>query len=229
MAAPTKKIKKQDHERITDSNIQKVIELLGNKPPITKKEACEILNITYNTTRLQSIIDDYNARKAYEQSKRDKNKGKPATELEICSVIEDYLEGSSVADIANKIYRSSTFVKAIIERLGIPQKVMGDAKNKPAILPDECVAESFNPGQIVWSAKYHGPCKVVEEVQNTDTTNYVEKYGCKCYKIFVMEVIEEPSPFFPRVTTGGGFYAYSPAYDLGSLEHLFKYKVKLNV
>ena len=29
------------------------------EPPITKKEACSILNITYNTTRLGKIIDEH--------------------------------------------------------------------------------------------------------------------------------------------------------------------------
>lgn len=224
----TKKIKKQEHERITDTNIQKVIELLNTKPPITKKEACEILNITYNTTRLQSIIDDYTNRMEYIQGKRAKNKGKPASELEIQSVIEGYLQGENIAELAHKIYRSATFVKAIIDRLGIPKKALGEDKYKVGFLPDECVSEEFKPDQIVWSAKYHSPCKVVSEA-TSDNTNYEEKYGCKCYSIYVFEPIEEVSEFFPRVTSGGGFYAYALACDLGSLEHLFKYGIKLNV
>ena len=32
---------------------------LVQESPITKKEACGILNIRYNTTRLKKIIDDY--------------------------------------------------------------------------------------------------------------------------------------------------------------------------
>ena len=52
-------VKKKAHENLTDESISKVISLLRQDSPITKKEACEILNIRYNTTRLQNIIDDF--------------------------------------------------------------------------------------------------------------------------------------------------------------------------
>ena len=47
------------HENLTKANIAKVIDLLEAEKPITKKEACSILNITYNTTRLGNIITEY--------------------------------------------------------------------------------------------------------------------------------------------------------------------------
>ena len=53
-------VKAKSHEKLDDANVQRVIELLGGDEPITKKEACEILNIRYNTTRLQRIIDEHN-------------------------------------------------------------------------------------------------------------------------------------------------------------------------
>ena len=51
--------KKKDYEKLTDANIKHVIELLEAEKPITKKEACGILNISYNTTRLNNIIQEY--------------------------------------------------------------------------------------------------------------------------------------------------------------------------
>ena len=54
--AGSRGVKKRSHEKLTDSNIQHVIGLLNAKSPITKKEACSILNISYNTTRLGTII-----------------------------------------------------------------------------------------------------------------------------------------------------------------------------
>ena len=54
------------HEQITQANITKVIELLNptdGSRPITKKEACGILNIAYNTTRLSNIITEFNGSK----------------------------------------------------------------------------------------------------------------------------------------------------------------------
>ena len=51
-------VKKQDHERLDDATIGRVVSLLGAEKPITKKAACETLNISYNTARLKKIIDE---------------------------------------------------------------------------------------------------------------------------------------------------------------------------
>jgi len=52
-------IKKKAHEKLDDTNIKRVIAALTNENPITKKEACEMLNISYNTTRLSKIIEGF--------------------------------------------------------------------------------------------------------------------------------------------------------------------------
>ena len=52
-------VKKRSHEKLTDTNIRHVMQLLDAESPITKKEACSILNISYNTTRLKTIIEEY--------------------------------------------------------------------------------------------------------------------------------------------------------------------------
>ena len=56
--AVSRGVKAKAHEKLDGANVQKVINLLGTDEPITKKEACEILNIRYNTTRLQRIIEE---------------------------------------------------------------------------------------------------------------------------------------------------------------------------
>lgn len=216
------RVKKKDHEKLSDANIKHVLELLEAEKPITKKVACEILNISYNTTRLKNILEGYQARKATEKRHRDRNRGKPATEEEISTVITAYLSGVTVTDIANSIYRSSSFVKGIIIRLGIPEKLTGDAKYDLAVLPDQCVSETFEPGQVVWSAKYHTPCEIIAEIPSE---KYEEKYGCKAYKIYVIEALDEAPEYFPRVTVGG-FNAVALACDLGNLEHLEHYDFK---
>lgn len=220
--AAKKRIKVKEHEQLSDSNIERVIGLLNDTKPISKKVACEILNISYNTTRLNTIIDNYTSRKEYEKLQRDKNRGKPATEDEIKSVIRAYLAGESVAEIAKDLFRSSTFVNSLVERLGVPKKETGDDKYITGFLPDQCVSQQFKKGQVAWSAKYHAPCVVGDEVQNMD---YESKYGSKVYKIYVLEPIDEPIPGFSKITIGG-FNASSPAYDIGNLEHLSKYDVK---
>lgn len=233
-------VKKKDWENLTPSNIEKVITLLnpqdGSKP-ITKKEACSILNISYNTARLSKIIEDYDERTAYIQLRKSQNKGKPATEMEISEVIRDYLSGDSIASIAKSLYRSSGFVKSIVERVGIPSRgVSKEERLSIGYLPEECVAEEFSPGEIVWSARHHAPAEIRYELSvayqaekaGFKDTNYEKKYGAKCYNIWVTEPFDSNKEFWIGGIESGGFYATALAYDLGSLKHLEKYGVDLS-
>ena len=209
-----KRIKKKDHENITDANIKKVIQLLNASPAITKKQACEILNISYNTSRLTNIIEAYQEQEALVKRMKAKKRGRPAETGEIRAMIESYLEGGSYADIAKSTYRSVAFVKAVIEKVGVPQRVTGDEKFQTEYLPDECVGETFEIGEVAWSAKYHASCKIT--AKHTKPL-YFERYGCECYDIYVNEETEG----FVK----GGFYASAPAYDLGKLDHLEQYGI----
>ena len=74
-----RKTKNGDQEKITDENLDRVIKLLEQNVPITKKEACNILNIAYNTVRLTSLIEKYKDKKAKEKEKRAQKRGKPPT------------------------------------------------------------------------------------------------------------------------------------------------------
>jgi hypothetical protein len=217
-------VKKKEHENLTEANIAKVIRLLqptsAEEKPITKKEACDILNIAYNTTRLDRIIDEYLEKKAYTEKRRSQNRGKGATKAEIKSVIEDYLDGDNIATISKRLFRSAGFIKAIIERLGIPQRT---TEKGTYFLPDECVADEFLKGQRVWSAVYNAPATILNEIDG----DYLEKYGCRAYRIYVSEPMEDDNnSWFPGVRTGG-FHAACAAYDLGSLKHLEKYGVTI--
>ena len=118
-----KMIKKKAHEKLSDDNIQKVIGLLRQESPITKKEACEILNIRYNTTRLQKIIDDHSEMAEYRERRKSQNRGKGATRDEIKTVIKCYLDGDNISTISERMYRSPAFVRAILERVGVPKKL----------------------------------------------------------------------------------------------------------
>jgi hypothetical protein len=216
------RVKKKEHENLSDSNIKKVIELLEAKQPITKKHACEILNISYNTTRLNNIIEGYKHKKEIEAKNRKAKRGKPATKDEISDIIREYLNGTSISEISKDIFRSSSFVSNIIDRVGVPRKLTKEEMKENHLLPDQCMAYEFKYGQIAWSAKYNAPCEVREELQNTDTVNYEEKYGCKCYKIYVVSRVEEPVPGFSAVEIGG-YNAISPASELGDLTHLIEF------
>ena len=106
--------------------------------------------------------------------------------------------------------------------MGVPQRPTAkDAKTARDYIPEECVSEEFNPGEIVWSAKYHRPAKVIKELGS----NGHDHLG-KIYRIYIFEAVDDPGPWFTHVTAGG-YFAAQPAYDLGKLEHLKQYGVDL--
>jgi len=227
-----RRLKKKDHENLSEANIQKVINLLNDKTPISKKEACSILNIAYNTTRLQRIIDDYEDKVSFRALRKKQNRGKAATDAEVREAVERFLSGDSIAEIASGLFRSPAFVKGLIGRVGVPQKTDEGID----YLPDECCAEDFADGELVWSAKYSAPAIVEREIsvdyqaENLGFTdvNYEKKYNSKCYAIWVLQSHdEEADDLWARVKTGG-FNAFSLAYDLGKLEHLQQYGVSIS-
>ena len=98
-------------------------------------------------------------------------------------------------------------------------------KKVAGLPPDSCVAESFSPGEIVWSTKYSSARVEREfsvdyqaEKAGISDINYEKKYGSKCYAIYVMEEVKDTGEMWANVGTGG-FYGFSLAYDLGKLSH----------
>jgi len=215
-------IKTRKHENLTETNIQHVIELLKDEKPITKKEACSILNISYNTTRLNKIIEDHEETVAYRERRKAQNKGKGATEMEIKQVVNFYLDGSNISDIAKSLYRSPAFIKAIIDRVGIPQKLaMTDYEGrKNAILPEQCVAEEFEVGEKIWAVRQNYPAIVQREVQEEKA----EERGYKIYLCYTIECSQDDlkDTYFPHLTYAGKYYPLA-SYDMGKLNHLQKY------
>ena len=191
-----------------------------------------MLNIAYNTTRLQRIIDDYQDKIEYRALRKKQNRGRAATDAEIREAVERYLSGDSIAEIASGLFRSTGFVRSLIERVGVPSP---SKEGGVAMLPDSCIAESFAPGEIVWSAVYNKPARVEHELSidyqaeraGFKDVNYEEKYSSKCYAIYIIEEVREDTEKWMNVNTGG-FAAYSLAYDLGKLSHLEKYGVDLS-
>lgn len=230
-----KKVVKKDHEKLTSSNIAHVISLLESEKPITKKAACEILNISYNTTRLSKIIEEWKIEKAYSEERRAKNRGKPAAPHEIQNIIEQYLGGDNASEIAKRLYRPVLFVQNVIERVGVPTRPVGDDRYKEDILPEACVSESFAEGDIVWSAKWHRPARIIAELTldylkdkpGISSRDYLKEDGSRMYLIYIMEPVDtEITGRFARVEKGGR-YSYAYAYKLGKLEHLKEFGINL--
>lgn len=202
-------VKKQEHERLEDSNIQRVIELLEQEQPITKKAACEILNISYNTTRLQSIINEYKERKERRKKAFQRNRGRPIEDREISLFVKYFLQGDPISEISELTYRPASAVKNTLDRLGVPTRPKGDEAHKPGLLPDECVITEAYEGQIVWSAVYHRTAEIIKYVgMSRDGESPV-------YRVYILEPSEHRKK--------AGFYANQRIEELGSLEHLKKY------
>jgi transposase len=215
-------IKTRKHENLTETNVQHVIELLNDEKPITKKEACSILNISYNTTRLNKIIEDHLDTVAYRERRKSQNKGRGATEMEIKQVVNFYLDGANVSDIAKGLYRSPAFIKAIIDRVGIPQKLAQTdyEGRRNAMLPEQCVADEFEVGEKIWAVRQNYPALVEKELR----PEQAEERGYRLYLCYTIECSQEDlkGSYFPHLSFAGKNYPLA-TYEMGKLEHLQKY------
>lgn len=197
---------KNEEERLDDAHIERVIAALEQEKPITKKEACQILNISYNTTRLAQIIDRYKDKKAKDAERRAALRGKPATQDEIVYVIQEYLEGATVDAISKSTYRSPTFIKSIIERNAVPIRATSHDYFRPELIPEAATRDRFNVGEIVYSARYDSTARI--DAEQSDP-----RYGW-IYRIWLLSDKWKQS-------------AYQEAYELASLEHLRKIGVRV--
>lgn len=194
----SRKTKNGDSEKLDSANLDRVIGLLEAEKPITKKEACNILNIAYNTTRLGSLIEKHKERKQKEKERRQEKRGKPATPEEIKYVITGYLEGSSIEHLANSIFRSPIFVRGILDKYSVPLRSRSYNYFKPELIPEEASVISFKPGEVAYSARYDSVCRIDGEVPHKEE---------KVYRIWL-------------ISDKWSQFAYQPASELASLKHL---------
>ena len=82
-----------------------------------------MLNIAYNTTRLQRIIDDYQDKVEYRALRKKQNRGRAAQMQKFVKQLNDTLQGDSIAEIAAGLFRSAGFVRSLIERVGVPSHI----------------------------------------------------------------------------------------------------------
>ena len=238
-----KVVKKKDYENLSTQNIEKVISLLNpsssaptTTKAITKKEACDILNIAYNTTRLNKIIEDYHDRKEYTAARKKKLRGRPASSAEIAEACESYLQGGTISEISKSLFRSPAFVRSLLETVGVPQRPASkEEKLGSHYYPDELMADEYASGEIAWSATYHAAVEVkhkltpkfLESKKGMTQFDYESKYGCPAYAVYIRQKVDSEDTFFSNVNAGG-FSAYVPAYELCKLEHLKQYGVRID-
>lgn len=208
MATKNIKLKPQE-ENLTEANIKKVIALLepqdGSKP-ITKTLACQILCISYNTKRLDTLISSFKEQQALRARKMAENRGKPATKDEISYIIKEYLANGNVASIARSLFRGTTFVNNVLEEFSVPIKPKTADYFKPEMIPDELVATDFKVGEKVYSARYDSLAVIKWEVAPVN--------GERVYNIFLLD--EKWMQ-----------HAYQPASELAKLDKLREAGVSL--
>ena len=206
----TKKRSELEEELMTDANISRVIRLLepqeeGQKP-ITKKDACQILGMAYNTTRLGTIIENFKANQARSAKRRAELRGKPATPEDIVYIISEYLSGEPVDAISKMTYRSPAFIKRILDENAVPIRVPGTSYFNPQLIPDGAVRDRFRVGEVVYSARYDSTAKIESE-QKSDKHGWI-------YRIWLLNEKWLQS-------------AWQEAHELASLEHIRELGVRI--
>ena len=193
-------IKKRDYEKLDDPTVSRVISLLNDKEkPITKTEACKILNISYNTSRLAKIIEEYKDKIEYAKKRRAQNRGKPFSEYEVKDIVISYLKGEGVTNIANRLFRSLNSVQKVLEDNKVPTRKAKGSYAKPELIPEENMSEEFSDGELVWSARYNCVAEVIKLRQVSPVHGNV-------YQLWVYGQTME--------------FANQPAYELGKMSIL---------
>ena len=194
---------KLETEKMTKENIERVIEMLNPTDPNTKawtkKESCEFLGMSYNTTRLNSIIEDYKTKKVHEEQRRAENRGKPATANEVQFCLKSYvLENETVTSIAESLFRPTRFVTNILMNHGVTIRPTSHDYFNPVLVAEDSIRETFNIGEVAYNTRYNTNCIIRAE--------YDHPVHGKVYKVWLLG---DQSQF-----------AFTAAYDLASLSFL---------
>ena len=191
-----------EEEKMTDSNLSRVIRLLEpeeGKKPITKKDACQMLGMAYNTTRLGTIIEQFKERQRRTAEQRAKLRGKAVTKDEKIFIIQEYLTGSTIDAITKSTYRGVTIIKQVLDEYSVPLRIPGQNYFNPQLIPDGAARDKFEVGEVVWSARYGSLAKI-----------YSEKLDPKHGHIYHMWLMDDR----------WRQYCWQPAYELASLQQI---------
>ena len=200
---------KNTEERLDATHMERVIAFLEptEGKPGTKKEACNILGIAYNTTRLGTLIEKYKEGKARDAKRRAELRGKPVTPDEISYIISTYLEGSTVDAISNSTFRPPGFIKRTLEQFSVPIRASSHDYFNPEQIPTGAIRERFAVGEVVYSARYDSLARIDAEQRDVRYLGYI-------YRVYLLAEKWQQS-------------AFTEAYELASLEHLRVLGVKV--
>lgn len=203
----TRRTKNSEDEKLDAATLDRVIALLEPEEgkPISKKDACAMLCIAYNTTRLASLIEKHKEKKAATKARREALRGKPATVAEIQYIVSGYLEGETISGLAERSYRSAGFIRGILEQHGVPIRASSHDYFRPELIPEAAMQTRFKVGETVYSARYDSLAKIHHELH---------QHGQWVYRIWLES--EKWQQF-----------AYQEAAELASLQHIRELGVEL--
>ena len=160
-------IKRKEGELLDNTTIKTVISKLEQSDPITKKEACEILNISYNTTRLNKIIEEYKERKESDKKRRESLKNTPVSNEDKKFIISEYLDGMALGEIARISGRSIGLIKRVLENNNIPLRNAKINYFNPIIIEDDDkLSTNYVKGDLVFSARYNCVAKIAKHCKD---------------------------------------------------------------
>ena len=192
--------RRRDHERLDEANIKLVIEHLERADkPITKKKACEMLNIAYNTKRLNSIIEDFKSKIETRKKLFAQNRGAAWSTYDLKELVVRYLNGDPISTLSTSLYRSPGAIKKKLRQVGVPIRDTDITYHNPLFLPDESLRHEYKEGDLVWSARYN----CVAEIQDL---YQVHKDHEEVYCIWIFGKHNQ--------------FGYQPWYELGHLNIL---------
>jgi hypothetical protein len=139
----------------------------------TKKFVCEFLNISYNTKKLDSIIEDFHKRVEREKELKKAAKAKVFSIKEKEQIAKQYLAGEAISNIAKEYFISPQKIKSILIETNTPLR--GRGKNTQGKV-DHIVQDletKFNKGERVFFAK-NNCFASIHEVYDENYLEYLE-------------------------------------------------------
>lgn len=176
--------RKSIRPEVSDEQFKAVIEYLG-QPKSTKKVACEMIGIAYNTKRLDTLIQEWKDTQERSARLRKEKRRQACSPEELVSMIEDYLDGTSYEDLSKRFYRSTTYIKHKLELSGALIRCNKTVSPlNPPLLPDECVLldEDFRCRErvdleVTNQAEYDAILAGLIEDNHWDKSNITEVYN----------------------------------------------------
>ena len=115
------------------------------------------------------------------------------------TIVQDYLSGDSISEIAESVFRSPSVVKNVLRQYNIPIRNKAYTYTDPVFLADDSWAEDYKKGDLVFSARYNSPAYIDKLLEES------EEHG-SVYRIWILGNSSQ--------------FAIQPYYELADLRKL---------